>query len=104
MFVDTGTVHTGANDSHREGSRADEGANHLARMSPMAGMFGDFAIADACREVVIQAHTHHTAKLRAHQQILSDVGDRARAVATAFTKMEEHNASELKAVRCNSDI
>jgi hypothetical protein len=102
MFVDTGTLHTGANDSHRAGSHADDGANHLARTSPVTGMFGDFPAADAFHEAVAQAHTHHTLKLRAHQQTLSDVGDKAHAVATTFTKMEEHNASELKAVQCNS--
>jgi hypothetical protein len=102
MFVDTGTLHAGANDSHRAGAHADDGANHLARTSPVAGMFGDFAGADAFHGVVAQAHTHHTVKLRVHQQILSDVGDKARTVATAFTEMDECNASELKVVRCNS--
>jgi Protein of unknown function (DUF2563) len=103
MFVDTGTLHTGANDSHRAASHADDGVNYLAGTSPVAGMFGDSAAADAFYEAVAQAHTHHILKLRAHQQTLSEVGDKARTVATAFTKMEEHNASELKAVRCNSD-
>jgi hypothetical protein len=102
MFVDTGTLHAGANHSHRAGSRADDGANHLARTSPVAGMFGDFAAADAFHEAVTQAHTHHTTTLRAHQQILCGVGDKARTVATVFSEMDEGNASKLKAVRCNS--
>lgn len=74
MFVDTGTLHAGAAESHRAGSRADEGANHLLGTSPVGW---------------------------AHQQTLSDVGDQARTVATAFTRTEERNASELNAVRCN---
>jgi hypothetical protein len=102
MFVNTGTLQTGANDSHRAGEHADDGANHLLRTSPVAGMFGDFAAAEAFHEAVTQAHTHHTAKLRAHQHTLSNVGDKAHTVATAFSEMDERNASKLKAVRCNS--
>jgi hypothetical protein len=102
MFVNTGTLHTGANDSHRAGEHAHDGANHLSGTSPVSGMFGDFAAADAFHEAVTEAHTHHTTKLRAHQQTLSSVGDKAHTVATAFSEMDERNASKLKAVRCNS--
>jgi hypothetical protein len=103
MFVDTGFLHAGANDSHRAGSHADDGANHLAGTSSVAGMFGDFAAAGEFHEAVTRAHTHHTARLRAHQEILSDVGDKARAAAVDFTDMEQQNAAKLRAVRCNSD-
>jgi hypothetical protein len=70
----------------------------MMSLSDVDGMFGDFAAADAFHE----AHTHHTTKLRAHQQTLSSVGDKAHTVATAFSEMDERNASKLKAVRCNS--
>jgi hypothetical protein len=102
MFVDTGTLHVGANDSHRAATCADDGVNYLTGTAPVAGMFGDFAAADTCYEAVTDAHTHHTSMLRAHQQILSNVGDKARTVAAAFTEMEECNASKLKSVWCNS--
>jgi pyruvate/2-oxoglutarate dehydrogenase complex dihydrolipoamide acyltransferase (E2) component len=102
MFVNTMMLHSGAAESHRAGSHADDGANHLARKSPVPGMFGDFATAAAFHEAVTQARTQHTAKLRAHQQTLSNVGDKARTVAAAFTEMDERNASKLKAVRCTS--
>lgn len=62
MFVDTGLLHLGANDSHRAGGRADDGADHLAGTSPMAGMFGDFAAAHDFHKAVTHAHTHHTAR------------------------------------------
>jgi hypothetical protein len=104
MFVDTGLLHAGANDSHRAGLHADDGANHLAGTSPVAGMFGDFAAAHEFHEAVTQAHAHHTARLRAHQQVLSDVGDKARTAATDFSQMEDHNAATLRAVRRNSAI
>ncbi|HZS20211.1 MAG TPA: DUF2563 family protein, partial [Pseudonocardiaceae bacterium] len=80
-----------------------DGADHLAAASPAAGMFGDFAAAHEFHQAVSQAHIHHTRKLRAHQQVLSDVGDKARTAATAFTDMEERNTVKLDAVRCNSD-
>jgi hypothetical protein len=102
MFVNTAVLHTGANDSHRAAGHADDANSHLARTSPVAGMFGDFAAAHEFHEAVAIAHTHHAAKLRAHQQILTDLGDKASTVATTFTEMEDHHASELKAVRCNS--
>ncbi|HZU49556.1 MAG TPA: DUF2563 family protein [Mycobacterium sp.] len=102
MFVDTGLLHSGADDSHRAGGHAGDGADHLASMSPAAGMFGDFAAAHEFHQAVSQAHTHHTTKLRAHQQTLSDVGDKARTAATAFTDMEDRNTVKLDAVRCTS--
>ncbi|MGH3530426.1 MAG: DUF2563 family protein [Mycobacterium sp.] len=101
MFVDTGLLYSGANKSYKAGSHADDGANHLARTSPVAGMFGDFTAADEFHEAITQAHTHHGAKLRAHQEILSNVGDKARTAAAAFTDMEEHNAAKLRAVQCS---
>jgi hypothetical protein len=102
MFVDTGLLHSGATDSYRAGTHADDGANRLARTSPVAGMFGDFAAAHTFHAAVSQAHTHHTARLRAHQQSLSNVGDKAHAAATGFTEMDERNAETLQAVRCDS--
>ncbi|EUA42874.1 hypothetical protein I552_7615 [Mycobacterium xenopi 3993] len=77
MFVDTGSLHSGADDSHRAGGHAGDSANHLAGTSPVAGMFGDFAAAHEFHQAVSQAHTHHTNELRGHQQTLSDVGDKA---------------------------
>jgi exonuclease V gamma subunit len=103
MFVDTGLLHSGADDSHRAGGHAGDGANHLARTSPAAEMFGDFAAAHEFHQAVSQTRTHHTKQLRGHQQTLSDVGDKARTVATAFTNMEERNTVKLDAVRCNSN-
>lgn len=102
MFVDTGLLHSGASDSCRASSRADDGANHLARTSPVAGMFGDFPAAHEFREAIGMARAHHATRLRAHQEILSNVGDKARTAAADFTAMEQHNAAALRAARWNS--
>ena len=46
MFVDTGLLHSGANESHRAGGHAQEGADRLSRGPLMSGMFGEFAAAE----------------------------------------------------------
>jgi hypothetical protein len=102
MFVNTALLHSGANDSHRAGWHADDGANQLVRTSPVTGIFGDFEAAHAFHEAVARSHTHHTAMLRAHQETLCNVGDKARTAAVELTDMEERNAAELRAVRCSS--
>jgi hypothetical protein len=102
MHVDTGLLHSGGDESRRAGSHADDGANHLTRTSPAAGMFGDFDAAETFHEAIAQAHTQHATTLRAHGETLNSVGDKAHTAATAFTEMDKHNAAELKAVRCNS--
>ncbi|BCQ08445.1 hypothetical protein JMUB5695_01878 [Mycobacterium heckeshornense] len=104
MYVNTGLLHSGADDFHRAGRHADDGANHLAGTTPVRGMFGDFAAAYAFCVAVTDAHTHHTARLRAHQQTLTDIGGKARAVAADFTEMEKNNAATLRAVQCSSKI
>lgn len=102
MHVDTGLLHSGADESRRAGSHADDGANHLTRTSPAAGMFGDFDAAETFHEAIAQAHTQHVTMLRAHGETLNSVGHKAHTAATAFTEMENHNAAELKAVQWNS--
>jgi Protein of unknown function (DUF2563) len=104
MFVNTDLLHSGASESRNGGSHAGDGADHLSRTSPTAGMFGDFAAADEFHESVAQAHSGHTAQLRAHQATLEHVANRASTAATAFTKMDAQNAAQVKAVGCNSTI
>jgi hypothetical protein len=104
MFVDTGMLHSGAGESRRGASHAGDGAGHLTRTSPTAGMFGDFDAADEFHEAVAQAHSGHASQLRAHQETLDHVASKASTAATAFTEMDDHNAARVKAVGCNSTI
>ena len=46
MFVDTGLLHSGANESHRASGHAQEGADRLSRGPLMPGIFGEFAAAE----------------------------------------------------------
>jgi len=102
MYVNTDLLHSGASESRDGGSHAGDGADHLTRTSPTAGMFGDFAAADEFHEAVAQAHSGHTAQLQAHQATLEHVANKATTAATAFTEMDADNAARVKAVGCNS--
>ncbi|WP_375484485.1 DUF2563 family protein [uncultured Mycobacterium sp.] len=51
-----------------------------------------------------QAHTDHTARLRAHHETLIDIGGKARMAAADFSETEKHNAETLRAVRCSTEI
>lgn len=99
MFVDPELLHSGANESHRAGGQARDGADHLARGPLISGMFGDFAAADAFHEAVSSAHAQHVETLQAHQETLTEVGTKAHYAAREFVSMDERNASELRAVR-----
>ena len=102
MFVDTGLLDSGANESHRAGGHAQEGADQLSRGPLMPGMFGDFAAAHAFHDAVSAAHAKHVRGLQAHQEALTAIGTKAHRAATEFTEMDERNAAELRAVRCSS--
>lgn len=102
MFVDPELLHSGAKESHRAGGQARDGADHLARGPLMSGIFGDFAAADAFHEAVTSAHSQHVETLQAHQEVLTTVGTKAHYAAREFVAMDEHNASELRAVRDTS--
>ncbi len=99
MFVEPDLLHSGANESHRAGGRARDGADHLARGPLASGMFGDFAAADTFHEAVSSAHAQHVKTLQGHQQSLTAVGAKAHHAAREFTAMDERNADELRAVR-----
>ena len=102
MFVDTGLLHSGGNDSHRAGGHAQDGADHLARGPLMSGMFGEFAAADAFHEAVTAAHAQHVKNLQGHKEALIAVGSKAHYAANGFSNMDQRNASELAAVRPSS--
>lgn len=99
MFVDTALLHSGGNDSHRAGGRAQEGADQLARGPLGSGMFGDFAAADLFHSAITAAHTQHVQTLQGHHQALTDVGSKAHHAAKGFTSMDKNNAGEMQAVR-----
>jgi Protein of unknown function (DUF2563) len=102
MFVDTGLLHSGGNQSHRAGGHAQEGADQLARGPLLSGMFGEFSAAEEFHGAVSAAHGKHVRTLQAHQKVLTAIGGKAHRVAAAFTDTEGRNAAKLRAVRCSS--
>ena len=99
MFVDPDLLHSGANESHRAGGHAQDGADRLSRGRLMSGMFGEFAAAEAFHDAVRSAHAQHVKTLQFHQEALTAVGSNAHRAATAFGVMEARNAAEERAVR-----
>jgi hypothetical protein len=102
MFVDTGLLHSGATESHRAGRHAQDAADHLSRGPLLAGMFGDFAAAEAFHDAVSVTHAKHVKGLQAHHETLTAIGGQAQRAAVEFTDMEEHNAAKLRTLRCSS--
>ncbi|MCV7123227.1 DUF2563 family protein [Mycobacterium lacus] len=99
MFVDIGMLHSGANESHRAGGHARDAADHLSRGPLAAGMFGEFAAAEAFHGAVGSAHAQHVSNLQAHREALTAFGANAHLAAMGFTDMDERNAGALRAVR-----
>jgi hypothetical protein len=102
MFVDTGLLHSGANESHRAGGHAHDAADHLARGPLLSGMFGRFPAAEDFHGAVGAAHSKHVRGLQAHYEALTAIGGQARRAAAEFVDMEERNAAKLRMVRCGS--
>jgi hypothetical protein len=99
MFVDTGLLHSGANESHRAGGHAQDAADRLALGPLMSGMFGEFGAAEEFHDAVRSAHTRHVQTLQAHQEALTAVGSKAHLAANGFADMDARNAAAERAVR-----
>jgi len=104
MFVDPELLRSGGDESHRAGGHALDGADRLSRGPLMSGMFGDFAAAEAFHDAVTTTHAQHVSNLQAHHESLTSTGSKAHLAATGFNEMDERNADEMRAVRCNSGI
>lgn len=99
MFVDSGLLHSGADQSHRAGEHAQDAAAQLARGPLAAGMFGDFTGAEAFHGAISAARAAHVKTLQAHHETLTALGSKAYRAAAGFTDMDERNASALRAVQ-----
>ncbi|MEB3030383.1 DUF2563 family protein [[Mycobacterium] nativiensis] len=102
MFVDPAMLKDGAAHSHSAADHARAGAASLDQTAVTAGIFGSFGAADVFHQAISTCHTEHITTLTDHRRILTDVGGKAHYAAREFTGMDQHNAAELHAVRCNS--
>ncbi len=103
MFVDTDLLHSGAEQSHRAGGHAQDGADQLARAPLASDMFGSFPAAETFHDAVSVAHGQHVKNLQAHQETLTGVGHNAHHAANGFANMDDRNAARERAVRWTSD-
>ncbi|SOJ55783.1 hypothetical protein MSIMFB_03262 [Mycobacterium simulans] len=103
MFVDTGLLRLGAQESHHAGGQARDGASRLAREPQLPTLFGDFAAAETFHDAVIAVQADHVRTLDAHKKVLTALGDQAANAATEFADMDEYNAAIVRVVRCGSN-
>lgn len=102
MFVDPAMLRSGAAEMRGASEHAQAGAARLNQTTVTTGIFGCFGAADVFHNAISAAHTEHITTLNGHCRSLSDVGDKAHHAAREFTGMDQHNAAQLRAVRCNS--
>lgn len=102
MFVDPAMLRSRAMDARGASGHAHAGAARLNQTTVTAGIFGGFGAADVFHNAISTAHTEHITTLADHRQILTDVGDTAHHAAREFTGMDQHNAAQLRTVRCTS--
>jgi|SRR5690625_1227939 len=102
MFVEPAMLHRGATDSHSAAEHARKGATVLDQNAVAAGIFGRFGAADVFHQAILAGHADHVTTLNGHLRTLTDVADKAHVARQAFVDMDQANAAELRAVRCNS--
>ncbi|OBK88527.1 DUF2563 family protein [Mycolicibacter sinensis] len=102
MFVDPAMPRSGAVDARDASEHAHAGAARLNQTAVASNIFGGLGAADVFRNAISAAHTEHITTLTVHRRTLAEVGDKAHHAAREFTGMDQHNAAQLRAVRCNS--
>lgn len=102
MFVDPAMLRSGAADIHGASEHAQAGAARLNQTAVMAGIFGGFGAANVFHNAISAAHSEHITTLTDHRRALAGVGEKAHHAAREFTGMDQRNAAQLRAVRCNS--
>ncbi|MDD7812782.1 DUF2563 family protein [Mycobacterium sp. CSUR Q5927] len=102
MFVDPAMLRSGAAETRGASEHAHAGAARLSQTAVAPGIFGGFGSADVFHNAISAAHTEHISTLADHRRTLAEVGEKAHHAAREFTGMDQHNAAQLRAVRCNS--
>jgi hypothetical protein len=95
------TTYTVILTSPSAADHARAGATQLQQNAVTAGIFGGFAAADVYHQTIAASHAEHLASLNNHRRTLADVADKAQHAQRAFVGMDQHNAAQLRAVRCS---
>jgi len=98
MRVNPHVLRTGANVSDDAGGHANTGAQRLDLAGVTAKMFGDFDDAHGFQAALGTAKDSHRDALQGHHQNLTGIAENVRTAATAFTRMDDHNAELLRDV------
>jgi len=98
MFVNPQALRTGANVSDDAGAHAGTGAQRLGLAGVNTGIFGDFDAAHSFHAALGTAKDGHRDALQDHHQNLTGIAENVRTAATAFTRMDDHNAKRLRDV------
>ncbi|GFG75194.1 DUF2563 family protein [Mycobacterium botniense] len=101
MAGDAGLLRCGGTDWRCGAQHVYQGASHLSRVSLDSTLLGSFAVAEAAYDGPSVARPDHVKTLRAHQEVLGDVGGEADQAVSSFTVMEERSAVTLVVVRCS---
>ncbi|ORA77967.1 hypothetical protein BST28_16330 [Mycolicibacter kumamotonensis] len=96
MHVNPHVLRIGANVSDDAGQHADTGAQRLGLAGVTTGIFGDFDAAHSFHAALGTAKDGHRDALRNHHQNLTGIAQNVRTAATAFTRMDNHNAELLR--------
>jgi len=96
--VDPHLLRAGATMAQDAGRHIGSGADQLAQAQLPAGMFGDFAAAQAFHAALSGHHTQNVQLMRDHHSTLSATGTKAHAAAAAFVETDECNAEVIRAV------
>lgn len=102
VFVDPAMLKAGSSDSHSAAQHAQAGAASLGQNAVATGIFGSFGAADVFHQALSASHTEHITTLNDHHRTLADLADKAHLARRGFTDMDQANAADLRAVRCNS--
>jgi Protein of unknown function (DUF2563) len=102
LYVDPALMTSGAASSRQAAGHAGDGATKLAGASVGNDLFGGFPAANAFAGQVSAAQADHVQLLQGHRESLGNLAGNADTVAASFTETEDHNASALRAIRCNS--
>ncbi|BBX23742.1 hypothetical protein MTER_31530 [Mycolicibacter terrae] len=96
MHVNPQVLRIGANVSDDAGQHADTGSQRLGLAGVATGIFGDFDAAHTFHAALGSAKDGHRDVLRAHHHNLTGIAENVRTAATAFTRMDDHNATLLR--------
>ena len=103
MFVDPAMQRSGATDTHGPSAHAQAGAARLGQTVVAAGIFRGFGAADVFHGALSTAHTEHITTHTGHRRTLDGAGVKSHRAALVFAGMDQHNAAQLRAVRCTSN-